>query len=65
VSGHIYMYAADTPELPVTYARKTLISLSDTPYYWWKLAPAFPPFPPSMAVTRYCAVCASRVAVGV
>ena len=24
----------------MTYARKTLVSLNDTPYYWWKLAPA-------------------------
>ena len=25
----------------MTYARKTLVSLNDTPYYWWQLAPAF------------------------
>jgi len=23
------------------FARKNLISLQDTPYYWWKRAPAF------------------------
>lgn len=34
----------------MSYARKTLVSLNDTPYYWWKRAPAFQPFPPSMAV---------------
>jgi len=25
----------------MTYARKTLVSLNDTPYYWLKRAPAF------------------------
>jgi hypothetical protein len=33
LTSHIYMSAPELPELPMTYARKTLISLRDTPYY--------------------------------
>ena len=48
----------------MTYARKTLVSLNDTPYYWLKRAPAFQPFPPSMAVTHRRALRSPRVALG-
>ena len=51
-------------EVQVTYARKTLISLSDTPYYHPKLLPAVRVFPPSMAVARGRALRSPRLAVG-
>jgi hypothetical protein len=48
----------------VTYARNMLVSLNDTPHYWWKLAHAPPPFPPSVAVTRDRSLCTTCNAVG-
>jgi len=49
----------------MTYARNTLISLSDTPYYHPKLLPAFRVFPPSMAVACRRALRTPRVAAGI
>jgi len=61
------MYVAQRKhmEVAMTYARNTLISLSDTPYYHPKLLPAFRVFPPSMAVACRRALRTPRVAAGI
>jgi hypothetical protein len=46
------------------YARKSLISLNDTPYYHPKPLRAFRVFPPSMAVALCRTLRTSRMAVG-